>query len=348
MLARYGAPTRAIDALPEIARRMGGKAPSEAVSTAAAEDEIAAGAAAGAQLLRYGGPDYPERLAELHAPPPVLWVLGDPASVAPTAPAQPAAIVGARNATANGARFAEFLGRDLAAAGWPVVSGLARGVDAAAHLGALHGGGATAAVVAGGVDNVYPLENAALRERILAEGGAVFSEMPMGLTPQARHFPRRNRIVSGLAVGVVVIEAGARSGSLITARAALEQNREVAAAPGHPLDPRAAGANALIREGATLIRHAEDVIEAFERRYDAPRPTPPQGALFDPDADAAAPPDLAGRILAMLGAEATPIDEIARALDAPVSEVSAALLELEIAGAAETRPGGGASRVLAP
>ncbi len=342
LLARYGSAEKALAALPDLARRGGAGEAYAPAPIETAEAEYAAAEAAGARLLRLGGRGYPALLDEIHDPPPVLWALGDPAAIAAAAPARPIAIVGSRTATANGARFAEWLAKSLAEAGCPIVSGLARGIDAAAHRGALAGGCAGAAVVAGGVDHVYPTENAGLRAE-LVEKGAVFSEMPMGLHPQARHFPRRNRIISGLAAGLVVVEAAERSGSLITAQAALEQNREVMAAPGHPLDPRAAGGNRLIRDGATLIRGPDDVIEALASSYRQRRSDDPQGALFDAAEPAEAPDRLAERVAAALSYEPTPFDALVRALAAPAGAVSAAILDLELAGRAETHPGGGVS-----
>lgn len=346
LLARFGSAGAALEALPDLAAR-GGRGGYAPAPLEAVEAELAAAEAAGARLLRLGAPDYPALLGEIHDPPPTLWALGDPSACAATPPAHPVALVGSRIATANGARFAEWLATELSAAGHPIISGLARGIDAAAHRGALAGGsGAGAAVVAGGVDHVYPAENAALRAQLI-EHGAVLSEMPMGFHPLARHFPRRNRIISGLCVGLVVIEAAEKSGSLISARAALEQNRDVMAAPGHPLDPRAAGGNALIRQGATLIRGPEDVIEVVASGYRAAAPS--QGALFDVSPNDAAPAALAERLAAQLSLEPTPFDLLVRALDASASAVSAALLDLELAGRAETHPGGGvALRAEAP
>ncbi len=263
-------------------------------SEAAAEAEATAAARAGAAAIWLGDPLYPEALAQLSDAPPLLWCRGDPALL--TAPC--VAIVGARAASSLGERMARRLAGTLAEAGITVVSGLARGIDAAAHAAALPG--QTAAVLAGGVDRPVPAETAALASRIAAEGGVLVSEREMGAAAAARDFPRRNRIVAGLSLGLVVIEAAARSGSLLTARLAAEAGREVMAVPGHPLEPRASGPNMLIRDGALLVRGAQDVIEAIERlaprgRVPAARAAPPapDDAVPDPPPprDAPAPQD---------------------------------------------------------
>src|SRR6266702_4449722 len=222
-----------------------------------AERELAAIERLGGRLVCWGEPLYPGALAAVDDAPPVLTVLGREEMLPGVILAPMVAVVGARNASANGRRLARDLAAKLGAAGIVVVSGLARGIDAAAHLGALETG--SVAVVAGGADIVYPEENRGLHEA-LARDGAILAEMPLGTEPQARHFPRRNRIISGIALGVVVVEAAAKSGSLITARFALEQGREVFAVPGSPLDPRSEGTNDLIKQGATLVTDAADVI----------------------------------------------------------------------------------------
>jgi DNA processing protein len=254
LLAEHGSVTAALAALPEVARGAG----VENYATcpmAVVRPEMAPGRFAGARLLPWGGPDYPVSLMDMPDAPPVLWALGDVALLARPM----VAMVGARNASSLGLRMARRLAEGLGQAGQVVVSGLARGIDAEAHRAALESG--TVAVMAGGVDVIYPEENAELAAQIAAKGCRV-SEQPMGLVPQVRHFPQRNRIVSGLARAVVVVEAAARSGSLITARAAADQGREVLAVPGHPFDARAAGCNMLLRDGATLVRGPQDVLEA--------------------------------------------------------------------------------------
>lgn len=249
------------------------------------------------------------------------------------------AVVGARNASANGRRFARRLAADLAEAGLVVVSGLARGIDASAHEGALSGG--TVAVVAGGLDVAYPPENAALQDRI-AEAGALVAEQPLGTLPQARHFPRRNRIIAGLALGVVVVEAAPRSGSLITARLALEQGREVFAVPGSPLDPRCRGTNNLIREGAVLTEGAADVLAALEGPLGRPV-AEPAGADFAPAPGAAVDEETLdqarGRLLEALGPTPIAVDEIIRECQLTAPVVLILLLELELAGRLDRHPG---------
>src|SRR5712691_2698847 len=251
MLRRFGSAAAALDALPRLSR--------QAVATTRrdAEAEMAAIERLGGLLLCWGEKLYPSTLAAVEDAPPVLTVLGQPEMLPRLLLSPIIAVVGARNASANGRRLARDLAAELGEAGIVVVSGLARGIDAAAHLGALEKG--SVAVVAGGADIVYPEENRGLHEA-LARDGAILAEMPIGTEPQARHFPRRNRIISGIALGVVVVEAAAKSGSLITARYALEQGREVFAVPGSPLDPRSRGANDLLRNGATLTETAADIL----------------------------------------------------------------------------------------
>ncbi len=254
LLNRYGSAREAIAALPALARSSG--KPRALISLDEAKREIDALRAAGGEVIVCGEPAYPSTLAAVDAPPPVLSVRGS----LDVLRREMIAIVGARNASALGARFAREMAAELGAAGFTIASGLARGIDTAAHRGSLATG--TCAVMAGGVDIVYPPENKALYEEIVATG-VVVSEMPFGLQPIAQHFPRRNRIISGLARGVVVVEAAENSGSLITARLAGEQGRDVFAVPGSPLDPRAKGTNGLLRQGAVLTECAEDVLTAL-------------------------------------------------------------------------------------
>jgi DNA processing protein len=276
-------------------------------------------------------------LAALTDAPAVLSVLGRPELLA----RRTIAMVGARNASANGVRFAETMARDLGRAGFVVASGLARGLDAAAHRGALATG--TVAVMAGGVDVVYPRDNERLYRDIVATG-TVLSEMPWGRQPTARHFPHRNRIVSGLALAVVVVEATLRSGSLITARLAGEQGREVLAVPGSPLDPRARGTNGLIRDGATLIQGADDVIEALGGLMARPAARPEEAAPTPPAAGFAEPaeaPDHVRKIISnLLGTAPAGIDEIVRQSGFAAREIALVLLELELAGRLQRHPGG--------
>ncbi|TVQ53571.1 MAG: DNA-protecting protein DprA [Rhodobacteraceae bacterium] len=332
LMSRFRSVAEALDALPSLVRD------AEACAPDAARREAAAAARAGARMLCLGAADYPAALAEIADPPPLLWALGDPARAAEPG----VAVVGARNASASGRRFAATLARDLGAAGWAVVSGLARGIDRAAHEASLETG--TVAVVAGGVDVVYPPEHAALAAAIAADG-LIVSEAPMGEQPTARSFPRRNRIVAGLSAAVVLVEAAERSGSLITARMALEQGREVMAVPGSPLDPRAAGCNALIREGAALIRSAADVAEALAApRARRPRPEAlplapeaPRQPSPPPAGDEAG--DEAGRVLSLLGGAPVLFDDLARAAGLSPADLAAVLTELDIDGLIERRPG---------
>ncbi|MDT8346047.1 MAG: DNA-processing protein DprA [Thermohalobaculum sp.] len=363
LIGRYGTARRALDHLPDLARRGGRSDGYSAFCREHAEAEIAAGTAFGARLVMLGDAEYPMLLAAIDNPPPVLWVQGSAAALARPS----VALVGARNASALGLRTARRLARELGAAGRVVVSGLARGIDGAAHEAALETG--TIGVLAGGIDCVYPEEHGPLARRIVAAGGALIAECPVGTEPTSRHFPRRNRLISGLAQGVVLIEAALRSGSLITARFALEQGREVMACPGAPEDPRAGGCNQLIRDGAALIRSAEDVLDAltvpralhlseegadflFEGAgFDADSfadglSRDELEALADFDADEAADDGaLAEQILALLGAAPVELDEIARATGAAPSELSLALLELDLAGRIALLPGGMVARL---
>ncbi|WP_404414835.1 DNA-processing protein DprA [Brevundimonas vesicularis] len=329
LIGRYGSALGALDALPDLVRKSGATSVRPPVETV--EREIAAGDAIGARLLVLGDPDYPEMLAALDPPPPILWTRGRVDLLN-----QPSvAIVGARIASAGGQRIARGLAQQLGQAGHAVVSGMARGIDAAAHDGALATG--TVAVLGGGVNDIYPSEHADLYAR-LTEQGCVVSESPVGARAQARDFPRRNRIISGLSRGVVVVEAEVRSGSLITARLAAEQGRDVFAVPGSPLDPRALGPNELLRQGAILCEGIEDIDRAFNTLRTLREP-PADPMRFDGDIDDA----FLDRVAALLSPTPTPRDEIARALNAPVSQVAAALLELSLTGRADLLPGGLAS-----
>jgi DNA processing protein len=335
LLKRFGSAERALSEGPALARRAGGVFSPPSVD--AIRREVEAGAALGAELLVVGEKAYPPLLARLDPPPPSLWTRGEPALLRKDA----IAIVGARVASAAGQRFARALASELGRAGLSVVSGLARGIDAAAHEGSLETG--TAAVLGGGIDDVYPPENAALYERIVAEG-CVVSESPVGARAQARDFPRRNRIVSGLSLGVVVVEAELKSGSLITARLAGEQGRDVFAVPGSPLDPRARGANDLIRQGATLVESAEDVLRVLQSPRLVREPdTPFDGALER--LDDAEVDRVRTQVEALLSPVPTPRDELVRATGAAPGVVFAALVELALAGKAELTSGGLVCRV---
>lgn len=286
--------------------------------------EIHAGRKIGAQLVMQGTSRYPLALCDMADAPPLFWALGDLSLLQRRA----IALVGARNASSLGTRMAKRLAADLAAAGIAVVSGLARGIDTAAHQGALEGG--TIAVQAGGVDVIYPAENAQLAHDIAARGLRV-AEMPMGVRPQARHFPARNRIIAGLAQAVVVVEAAAKSGSLITARNALDCGRDVLAVPGHPFDARAWGCNMLIREGATLVRNADDVIEALGGIAEPPPEAPPTPSKpkTRPLHETA---KLHRMILDRLGPSPVAEDQLLRDLKADADVAAPALIDLELAG----------------
>lgn len=348
LMEEYGSADAALAALPEVAKAAGVQS-YEPCPEAIVLKEFKAGKAAGARVICRGEPAYPRALAELADAPPLIWAMGDLSFL--NSPM--VALVGARNASSLGTRMARKLAEGLGAAGITVVSGLARGIDAAAHLAALPTG--TIAVMAGGVDAIYPVENLKLAEEIAAKGLRI-SEQPVGLSPVARHFPLRNRIISGLARAVIVVEAAARSGSLITARNALDQGREVLAVPGHPLDGRAAGCNMLIRDGAALVRSAEDVVEALAMRdaqaSPAPRQTAPRSVPPAPAPAQAARPGLDWRdmaalhqqILERLGPSPLAEDQLIRDLALPSAAIAPELLTLELEGRILRQPGGLLSR----
>ena len=332
LIGRFGDAGSALDALPDLARR-GGRAGVLAVpALSEIEREIEAGEALGARLLAACEAQFPQMLAALDPPPPLIWARGDLALLERST----VAIVGARIASAAGQRFARGLAAELGQAGQAVVSGMARGIDSAAHEGALETG--TVAVLAGGIDDIYPPEHRSLYERIVQQG-LVVAEHPPGRKAVARDFPRRNRIISGLSRAVVVVEAEIRSGSLITARLAAEQGREVLAVPGSPLDPRARGANDLIRQGAALCEGAEDVLRALAG-FAGFREPAPERFTGAPTQDDPAAQALRRRLADLLSPTPVSRDELARAAGAPAAAVSAALVELALAGRAELLPGG--------
>jgi DNA processing protein len=332
LLARFGSAAAALEALPRLAQR-GGRKNFVLPPDGEAEGELERLASLGGRLLLTCEADYPRGLKALEAPPPVLSVLGHPHLLQK----EMIAIVGARNASALARKFADTLARDLGFAGIVVVSGLARGIDSAAHDAALAVG--TVAVVAGGVDIIYPPENDKLYAAIKNQG-VILSEMRLGEAPQARHFPRRNRIISGLARGVVVVEAAEKSGSLITAQYALEQGREIFAVPGSPLDPRARGANRLIKDGAILTESAEDILSVLGPMLGAgfeEPDQPPVTALADPmEAEA---DRIRAKVEEALGPAPVEIDELIRQLGAPPAAVLTVILELELAGRCARHPG---------
>jgi len=340
-MAEHGSAAAALAALPEIARAAG-VADYAVCPEAVAQAELRAGGNAGAQFITHENPNYPNTLRDLPDAPPVLWIIGDIAVL----DRPMIALVGARNASSLGTRMAKSLAIDLASAGYVIVSGLARGIDTAAHLASLATG--TLAVMAGGVDVIYPVDNTRLAQDML-QTGLRLSEQPIGLVPQARHFPARNRLISGLAQAVVVVEAATKSGSLITARTALDQGREVMAVPGHPIDARASGCNMLIRDGAILVRNAADVIEALPAR--PPGPAQHRMPIAPPDPAPPPPPHLRGvaalheQILNRLGPSQLAEDQLIRDLAAPAQNVAPALVHLELEGRITRQPGGLLSRL---
>lgn len=340
LLGHYGSAGAALDTLPDLARRGRGRK-IKICPADAANEELEALDRLGAQLLTLGETAYPSPLAAIDDAPPVLAVRGQAELLN-----QPSvAVVGARNASTNGRNLAQRLATDLCdgedGARYVVVSGLARGIDGAAHRGALDAGGATVAVMAGGVDVVYPPEHEELYADICATG-AVVSELPPGLRPQAAHFPRRNRIIAGLSLGVVVVEAATRSGSLITARLALEQGREVFAVPGSPLDPRSRGANRLIRDGATLTESVADIRGGLAPMLSAlPRPELAPPTLFEglSDSEGDGLDTARNAVAACLSPTPVTVDEIVRQCQVTAPVVHTVLLEMELAGLIERQPG---------
>ncbi|MGI3184233.1 DNA-processing protein DprA [Nioella aestuarii] len=336
LLAEHGSAEAALAALPEVAKRAGVKS-YEVCSDTAAMAEVKAARRLGARMLSLGDPGYPAHLADCADAPPILWALGDTGLL--TRPLL--AMVGTRNASSLGARMARKLAGELSEAGFVIISGLARGIDALAHHAALPKG--TIAVQAGGLDVIYPSENTDLAHAI-AKNGLRLSEHPFGLEPQARHFPQRNRIVSGLARAVIVVEAAARSGSLITARNALDQGREVLAVPGHPMDTRASGCNILLRDGATLVRDAEDVIEAIGPAITTRQAELPLAKATDipqqPERDWRDRAALNSRILSQLGHAPVAEDQLLRDLGMSPADAATELARMELDGSIHRQPGG--------
>jgi DNA processing protein len=366
LINQYGGAAAALEVLPDLARR-GGRLVLKVCSRAEAEREMAAARRLGVRFIAMGEPDYPKTLQAIDTAPPLLAVRGSADILARPS----VAIVGSRNASASGLTFAERLSRQLGEAGYVVVSGLARGIDTKAHKATLETG--TVAVLAGGHDRIYPAQNEPLLQAILEQGGAVISEMPMDSEPRGRDFPRRNRIVSGLSYGVVVIEAARRSGSLITARFALEQGREVFAVPVSPLDPRDEGTNDLIREGATLcagVEHVTSVLEPLiasgprlDRSAEEPHHTLGSEELWDeldlpdivrppvrpvvPEAGLDEEASMGeADLIALLGPSPVAIDDLVRQSGFSIRNVQTALLELEIAGRLERHGGNAVSLIV--
>lgn len=333
LMAEHSTAQNALKALPEVARAAGIDG-YKICPSGVIEAELRAARASKARLLCLGSADYPKTLTKISDAPPMLWAIGDTSQLN-----RPLiALVGARNASSLGTRMARALAHDLGGKGFTVVSGLARGIDTAAHIAALKTG--TIAVMAGGVDVIYPSENTNLALDI-ARLGLCISEQPMGQSPQARHFPTRNRIISGLAQAVIVVEAAAKSGSLITARDALDQGRDVLVVPGHPFDARAAGCNMLIRDGATLVRNADDVIAALpaeqpepqQIQAELPLPAPQKRTLKQTAA-------LHQQILSRLGPSPVAEDQLIRDLNVSAGNIAPALVDLELNGKISRQSGG--------
>jgi DNA processing protein len=333
LLAHFGSAALALERLPDMARRGGSARPTRICSEADARAELAASRKFGVDWLAPGEAGYPQRLATLDDAPPLLGVRG----ATETLMRPVIAIVGSRNASAAGLKFAGQLARDLGDSGFVIISGLARGIDQAAHRASIASG--TIAVLAGGHDRIYPSEHEDLLAAIIDSKGAAISEMPLGHEPRARDFPRRNRLISGASLGVVVIEAAHRSGSLITARMAAEQGREVFAVPGSPLDPRAAGTNDLIKQGAALVTEAADVIRAVEPILERPIAL----SLREDDGDPLEGDPQASereRIINLLGPSPVQIDDLIRLSGSSPAIVRTVLLELELAGRLQRQRGG--------
>ena len=340
LVAEHGTVTAALEALPQVAAQAG-MTDYAVCPEGVAAAELNAGRKAGARMIRCDSPLYPAALREIDGAPPVLWLRGNPEFLT----LNPVAVIGARNASSLGLRMARGMAAGLGELGHTVVAGLARGIDTAAHNAALPTG--TVAVMAGGVDVIYPAENVVLAAQIV-EQGALVSEQPPGTEPAARHFPMRNRIISGLSRAVVVIEAAHRSGSLITARNALDQGREVMAVPGHPMDARAAGCNQLIRDGAILVRNSQDVADALQpdglTEQPARRPEPQIQAsptvATRPGRDTGGPVQLEARILSRLTPSPTEENDLIRDLGVTAATASAAILSLELQGRLTRLAGG--------
>jgi DNA processing protein len=333
LLRQAGSAGAALNALPDLVRRGGASGPARICSREDALREVEAARGVGVRFVAAGEDGYPPRLATIDDAPPLLAIRGNTDALMGAM----IAIVGSRNASAAGMKFAQTLAHDLAQAGFIIISGLARGIDQAAHRASVRTG--TVAVLAGGHNRIYPAEHEDLLQAIVTDAGAAISEMPIDHGPRAADFPRRNRLISGASVAVVIVEAAHRSGSLITARMAAEQGREVFAVPGSPLDPRTAGANDLIKQGAALVTSAEDIINVVNPILSRPIETPleePGGGGFGEDAGEAE----RARIVALLGPTPVSIDDLIRLSGAATSTVRVVLLELELAGRLQRHRGG--------
>lgn len=336
LLAFYGSVTKALDAIPEMAKKGGSKRPIKIASDVAVQEEIEKTEKFGAKIIVYGSPDYPKMLHTIHDAPPVIFALGH------TSVWQKSVnigIVGARNASANGCRFTQKIATDLGKTGICVVSGLARGIDAAAHLGAIATG--TVGVIAGGINTVYPPENAYLYDKMRAEGG-IISLQPLGFEPIAASFPARNRIISGMSHGLLVVEASLKSGSLITAKQALDQNREIFAVPGSPMDPRCKGTNQLLRDGAVLCESAEDILQHVRHYNNIPLAEPKAPAFSSSAMASPSESELVEArkfVIGKLGHDPVLVDELITQCQLTAGIVMTVLLELELAGRLDRHSG---------
>jgi DNA processing protein len=335
LIERYRTPSKALEAVSSLALKGGSKRAITICPLDLAEQEMNAAQTFGATFVPLGSTDYPAILAQIHDPPPFLWIKGRVNLLSQKC----VGIVGARNASAAGARFSAQISRELSYHGYCVVSGLARGIDAAAHESVLNSNGMTVGVVAGGVDVIWPSETKHLAHRMWEEGVCI-SEMPMGEQPRNRHFPRRNRIIAGVSQGIVLVEAAEKSGSLITAQYALEQGREILAIPGSPLDARAAGCNALIRNGATLTRNIDDILDALAH-WKAPQTArePEKEFTHAPPSDDAIE-NARPTVLNLLSPTPTLLDDIIVQSGIAIPIVQTILLELDLAGRLERHHGG--------
>ena len=333
LVNHFGGARAALDALPSLAQRGGARGAVQICPREDAVRELALAHKLGVALVAWGEPDYPARLQMIDDAPPLLTIRGNAAALARPM----VAMVGSRNASGAGLKFTQMIARELGEAGFVVVSGLARGIDAAAHKASLATG--TIAVLAGGQDRIYPAEHASLLDAILPAGSAL-SEMPLGWEPRASDFPRRNRLISGLSLGVVIVEAAKRSGSLITARCALDQGREVFAVPGSPLDPRAEGTNGLIKQGATPVTETADIVSVLQPIMEQHElfAREPEREIMPDDGEPA--DDERTRIVALLGPAPVQIDDLVRLAKSSPAVVRMVLLELEIAGRIERHGGG--------
>ena len=339
----YGSAKDALFSIPELSKKGGSKKPIKIFARDDAEKELSAASKIGAEIINCYDNNYPELLKNIYDPPPVITILGK----AEILNDKCFAVVGSRNASSNACIFASKIAEELGEAGVKIVSGLARGIDTAAHKGSLKTG--TIAVVAGGIDNIYPPENKNLREKII-ETGCVVAELPFGAMPKAQNFPQRNRIISGISLGTLIVEATLRSGSLITARLAGEQGRDVFAVPGFPLDPRCEGTNRLLKQGAIMVENATDILDAINQsRTEQNLFSDKTNDLFSP-ALIKLPSDseiekVRDKILAKLGSTATPINKLIEECETTAQVMLAAIIELELAGKVERLSGNKVSLV---